>query len=117
MMPQSHHPRHLWPVAPTPDLSLPAAAESTATQHSPQQSTAAPTFAQHTEVSIQPSDPLLKPAQPPPSTLPSAVESLNLTATPKSINLPEESGDMSGDFAKPDDSDDMSRNSPATHLY
>lgn len=96
-MPQTHHPRHLWPLGPTastPDLT-------------PQQPNAAPTFVQHSEVSIQSSDPLLKPSQPPPSTLPAAVESLNQT-TPKSIGSSEGSADMSidmsGVFANPDDS-------------
>lgn len=104
MMPQSHHPRHQWTLAPpvsSPNLSLPAAAESTATQHSLQQPVAAPTFVQHSEVGIRPSDPLLKPS------LPSAVESLNQTVTTKPINLRDEFGDMSGDFAKPDESDDV----------
>ncbi|KAK2912449.1 hypothetical protein Q8A73_006562 [Channa argus] len=88
--------RFLWtPPVSSPDLSPPAATEPTAAQHSPDQSMAAPSFIQSTEVSIQPSDPFLNPSKPEPSPLLSTVLSHNQI----SINVPQESGDMSGDMS------------------
>ncbi|XP_029302962.1 uncharacterized protein LOC115018213 [Cottoperca gobio] len=111
MTPPVLHPRDPRPLAPpsisSPDLSLPPAAEPTAARPSPHRSTATPAFIQPTEVSIQSSNPLLKPSLPATSTLLSTVQSVNQTAT--DFNIFEESGDMSGESGDmSEESGDMS---------
>ncbi|XP_071352929.1 Fc receptor-like A [Trachinotus anak] len=110
-----------WPLSPqvsSPSFSMLPPAESTMARPSPHQSTVASSFIQPTEVSTQPSDPPLKPAQPTPSTVPPPVLSINQTATPTRDNsafLSQESGDMSGESGDMlEESGDMSGNSSET---
>ncbi|KAK2847307.1 hypothetical protein Q5P01_010306 [Channa striata] len=108
---QPQRPRVLWPLAPpvsSPNLSLPAAAESTAARPSPDQPTAAPSFIQPTEASTRPSRAFPSPSKPEPRPLPSTVQSHNHLVNPVSFDASTESGDGSGDFDFPEGSADTS---------
>ncbi|XP_038550292.1 high affinity immunoglobulin gamma Fc receptor I-like [Micropterus salmoides] len=99
-----------------PDLSQRLAAEPTAAQPSPHQSTETPTFIEPTQMSIQSNPgPPLKPSQLAPSTLLSTVQSLYQTAIPNSYNTLGDTSGESGDMHE--ESGDMANDSPDTLLW
>lgn len=115
MRPSIIRPKDVWPLAPpvsTP-IFVPRAAEPAAAQPTPQRSIETPNCVQPTEVTTPSFDP-----SPQPSTLPHTIQTINQTAIPETVYIPEESGDMSGDSGDiSGESGDMPQDSPDTVLW